>query len=124
MTSPIRDLRVAIGAALAGLGVEVTDTLPGDVVNPPAIAVGLAAIGPSATSAVAELVLAVDVTLVGQRGDFTDAQLQLDDLEWSTYGALMRLAEGQVTGATPVPIDVAGQTYPGVVFTVEGSMPC
>ena len=124
MSGPIRDLREALATALASLGIEVFDAVPGDVVDPPAVVVGLATIGPSGTVA-GLLLFTVEVTLVGERGDFLSAQYRLDDLEWSVWSAL---ADGQGTRwsviAEPRSLTIGGLDYPTVVYSVEAPTPC
>jgi hypothetical protein len=108
---------------LVPLGIEVSDILP-DHVNPPAAVVGLATIGPSITAPLL-VTMSVDVTLVGERADFASAQYRLDDLSWQVWAALRGPSASQwVISGEPRTVEVANQTFPSYVFTVEATVPC
>jgi hypothetical protein len=124
MSGPIRDLRSDVATALSGLGLEVVDTLPDDNVNPPMAAVGMVSIAESLRTP-GLLTFGLEVSLVGHRADYQDAQMELDDLEWSVWQALSKPRTNRWSvAARPRSLTIANHEYPAVVFTVEAVTPC
>lgn len=125
-TSPLRLLREALAASLAGLGVEVSDVLP-DHVNPPHIAVGIPSYAPSG-SVLGLYALTVPVSVVGHRADFSSSQLDLDDLVWVVKETLEAGVEGfsalVVTSGDSFTLESAGQSFPAYTWTLEASLIC
>lgn len=125
MSGPIRNLRIDVATALAGLGLEVVDVLPDDNINPPLAAVGMVAIQESVRTP-GLLTFALEVNLVGHRADYQDAQMELDDLEWAVWQALTkpRGTNRWSLGARPRSVTIGNHEYPAVVFAIEAITPC
>lgn len=121
--SPVRQLREAIASALKPLGIETHDVLP-ETVNPPAVTVGLAGLNTSRAQSSMGKVFMVEVTLVGERADFHDTQVHLDDLQWDIWTALETLPNVWPLSMESATITAGGQDYPGVIYAVEAPRPC